>query len=1433
MAGPNGLPSGPDRYDQDHVEYSSGVDLPPTHVMTHNGRINPSNDASSCPDSTSNRSKKFADLGLSIGAGITDHILPDEWSPIVSANDLPSDLREESRVLGQLSGRSSTLDLTFRRPAGSNKKRLLNEMVDPSSLQSPLKRSRRDLPGLSVEVDAPASPQALSSPWPWDSNSTRMILDSSNIEDSPAQSLAADIATTLDGRPNLADGVTAVRLPKGMMPINNQSSCYFGNFRTLEGNSLNITPNRALQDMGIVELLDKDSRPCFVVDLSPPASKESGVSIIYANESLRSYPMIRSLVSAFDSNHVADSEMSRFKNWILEGEDGSVSSGEHRRHGYAGVIWSYVTLRNRFRVISGSHSPLPTASTLGPSSPDAMTKGLSAVSSITSESMSEPGDIPVGLFSGSEGVTDRCHDPEEPTSSKDLKVSGIPPQLSSKLSFDWTRVALTDDVSEHIRFARSIDWASTPLGPIESWPLNLRVMANLIMASPHPAAIYWGPENAIIYNEAYIEIAGQKHPRLMGRPCVHAWTSTWDQLDPVFREARESGQAIMKYDDHIFVDRQGFIEEVYFTWSMVPVLDDEGEVVGVYNPAFENTRRRIGERRMLTLRRISERIGTATEVEGFWTQVLKGLESNGYDIPFALIYSAKDASSSDSSARDPGDRDSSQLTLEGSLGFPSDHPAAAKQIDLNTSDIGFAPYLRKALDAEEWPIMLSAEEGSLPSSLLDGIEPRGFEDPCHKAIILRLRASPSESDAVAAFVVLGLNPRRPYDDDFQLFINLLARQLETSIASLTLLEEEVRRGRTAAMIAAQDKQKLSKQLIQRTQEAVESEYRFTRMAEFAPVGMFIADPAGFINYCNDMWWEISRHPRTGNGVNTWMDSVMEEDRLAVQEVWTKLTEEKVAVTHEFRFSHTRQNADQLMETWVLMSAYPEKDEEGHVKSIFGCLTDISTQKWAEYSQKQRREEAVELKRQQENFIDITSHEMRNPLSAILQCADEVYSNIGDFRAGRGEYRDLKSLLDCCADAANTISFCASHQKRIVDDILTLSKLDSQLLMVTPVSVQPVAVVEKVLKMFETELASRDILLEFRVEQSYCDHGIDWVRIDPSRLRQVVINLMTNAIKFTQNREQRVIVVSVSASKQVGENGSDVTYFPSQREHADITKDEEWGQGEEVNLHFSVQDTGPGLTEDEIKVLFQRFSQASPRTHVQYGGSGLGLFISRMLTELQGGQVGVMSKKGMGSTFTFYIKSRKTGDPGDNGREIGEHMQTVAAPASHPPQVQNRPELPEVSHRTIDVLIVEDNIVNQKVLQRQLRSSRCDTFVANHGGEALEKIKNSRFWKGRERDGGNISVILMDLEMPVMDGITCTRRIRELQREGTITGHIPIIAVTAYARPQQIESAKSAGVDDVISKPFRLLELVPKIRELAERYGTLPPRNRDDNLAGDA
>ncbi|KAJ8129547.1 hypothetical protein O1611_g4085 [Lasiodiplodia mahajangana] len=1261
--------------------------------------------------------------------------------------------------------------------------------------------------------------------------------------------------------------VTTLKLARGTINAASpaRSSSTPGSWSSIDAATLNRSPDtqssipglQALQSVGILELLEHDDRPTFIIDsLNPVNSTPTGpFSILYANPALHESDVIRRLVYGdFQDSQDGKTEFLNFRTWVKSGGNTTERLGTFLPlYHYGGVNWTCSTLRNRFRFVSANASAASIAHT-SPEPPlereasfESRSRGLTPIAQPQT-----PSDVIIhdrDYFGDVGDVGDMGADVQiQPGIESDIGEpmvihephDFIPEALVSlpQPSFDWTRIPLTPDLPEHIRFARTRDWASTPLGPIEEWSPELRTISNLLMGSPHPAALYWGRGLTVLYNEAYVAMAGRKHPSLMGSSYKDAWAEIWEDIQPTFESAWESGQATMKNDDRFIVRRDGFNEEAFFSWSIIPLVGEDGTVVGLYNPAFENTRRKMAERMMLTLREVGEKTALARDIRSFWRQVNKGLEYNEADVPFNLVYSVVEDQESDICSMHSGSWiNPPHLTLEASLGVPPDHPCLVTSLDLKTSNEGFAPYMRESMSNHGRPVTLSAERGTLPEGLMDGFDWRGGGEPCRSIVIFPVHPT-TGSESVVGFIVMGVNPRRPYDEDYQLFINLLSRQLATSLASVVLFEEEIRRGQRAAQMALRDRQELTEQLHIRTREVEESELKFTRMAEFAPVGMFIADHQGHITYSNDMWWDISRHNRS-ESVNNWMQSVKDEDRPALEAVWKRLVLEKIAITHEFRFKCSRHEGGIIIDTWVLMSAYPEKDSEGGIKSIFGCITNISQQKLAEQIQMQRREEAVELKRQQENFIDITSHEMRNPLSAILQCADEIAGALTALSLQKDGPEKMKSLefaLAGCLEAANTISLCASHQKRIVDDVLTLSKLDSQLLLVTPVDVQPLAAVQRVLKMFEGELSANGIEMKFQVKNRYIDMGIDWVKLDPSRLLQVLINLMTNAIKFTQSHPKRSIVVTLDASTDISEiTQSGVTYFQSDRsDQDDLTDQPDWGNGAKINLHFSVQDTGRGLDEHERKLLFQRFSQATPRTHVQYGGSGLGLFISRLLTELQGGQIGVNSQKGVGSTFSFYIKSRKTEIPPSENKAISSAPPLTRAPGSSttietrrpkasPKDMVTRsakspapePRFSEDGRRLFDVLIVEDNLVNQKVLQRSLRNVGNNTKVANHGGEALEVLKESRYWQGNESSGDDISIILMDLEMPVMDGMTCARKIRELERDGTIVSHIPIIAVTAYARPEQIENAKAAGVDDVISKPFRIPELIPRIEQLVE------------------
>lgn len=575
-------------------------------------------------------------------------------------------------------------------------------------------------------------------------------------------------------------------------------------------------------------------------------------------------------------------------------------------------------------------------------------------------------------------------------------------------------------------------------------------------------------------------------------------------------------------------------------------------------------------------------------------------------------------------------------------------------------------------------------------------------------------------------------------------------------------------------------------LLIRTQEAKASEEKFTKFAQRAPVGISIVSPDGHVVFANDTWHELLRVSQEDTEeAYPWIPHIVEGDVQIAQINFAKVVHQQVHTSWEIRLKHPWKAPGDLdhdtngASMWILVSAFPELSSDGSVKAVMTCLTDISHLKWAENLQKQRTEEALESKRQQENFIDMTSHEVRNPVSAIIQCADSIVSSLNDLSTAPNQ-KARESLVENGIDSAQIIISCAQHQKRIVDDILTLSKLDSKLLSITPVNAQPIKIVQDALRMFEAEAQRAGVDLKFDLDKSLEEMNVKWLYLDPSRLLQVLINLLTNAIKFTQKGDTRKISVRMrctlerpSKSESTAEG---IDYIP-RGPREDLTLRPDWGSEETLFLHFSVQDSGRGMNESEKKLLFKRFSQTSPRTHIQYGGSGLGLFISRELTELQGGEIGVASEPGVGSTFAFYIKARKSNPPAGE-EDTAATSRGISSPS--------------VSGTGLSVLVVEDNLINAKVLSQQLKQAGYTVHVANHGGEALDFLKKTKYWKGTE-DAESLDVVLMDIEMPIMDGLTCAKKIRELQHEGTIVNHVPIIAVSANARSEQILTAKNAGM----------------------------------------
>jgi PAS domain-containing protein len=231
----------------------------------------------------------------------------------------------------------------------------------------------------------------------------------------------------------------------------------------------------------------------------------------------------------------------------------------------------------------------------------------------------------------------------------------------------------------------------------------------------------------------------------------------------------------------------------------------------------------------------------------------KVLSSNDKDIPFALLYSSEDTSSDTASSATRFSGDNQEYTLRGSFGLPEDSPARPTRLDLN-KDLGFTPYFRQALTARR-PIVVSLEEGSAAAELVRGVQWQGFGDPCRAAAICPLNPT-STRDNILGFVVFGLNPRRPYNDDYHQFILVASRLLSTSLTSILLHEEDIsRRERTNANAEAL-RSELKQQLLETQKEVERSALKFQHFAERADIGIFILDTNGIYSYRNKAWFDI-------------------------------------------------------------------------------------------------------------------------------------------------------------------------------------------------------------------------------------------------------------------------------------------------------------------------------------------------------------------------------------------------------------------------------------------------------------------------------------------------------------------------------------------------------------------------------------------------
>ena len=433
------------------------------------------------------------------------------------------------------------------------------------------------------------------------------------------------------------------------------------------------------------------------------------------------------------------------------------------------------------------------------------------------------------------------------------------------------------------------------------------------------------------------------------------------------------------------------------------------------------------------------------------------------------------------------------------------------------------------------------------------------------------------------------------------------------------------------------------------------------------------------------------------------------------------------------------------------------DEIADLDHAFRRMTNILTERdreLARYNEMRReRDHALANSDQKSTYLATTSHEIRTPMNGIIGMTELLLeTNLDETQ------REFAETID---DTANTLL-------HLIDGVLNISKIEAGKIELEEIDFSPARKAERVLRLLAPGARKKNV----RLDLSVASNVPALLRGDPFRIRQIMLNLVGNAIKFTHAGSIKIDL----AARDLASGA--------------------------IELRLSVKDTGIGISAENLANLFQSFTQANSSTTRQYGGSGLGLVIARHLGRLMGGDITVESQPAVGTTATFTGVFQKA-----HGTDISvisdsavEHSPLSLRQAAHRSRSGAKPR----------VLLAEDNAVNRLVISKRLASLGYVATTVDNGEEALEVLRTATF-----------DVILMDCDMPEMDGYATTRAIRSLEKSRG--KHTPIVALTASVAAEDRRLCLDAGMDDFLTKPVTRETLGTAIERCLSLHTVKPPK----------
>ncbi|MEO8794523.1 MAG: PAS domain S-box protein [Daejeonella sp.] len=412
--------------------------------------------------------------------------------------------------------------------------------------------------------------------------------------------------------------------------------------------------------------------------------------------------------------------------------------------------------------------------------------------------------------------------------------------------------------------------------------------------------------------------------------------------------------------------------------------------------------------------------------------------------------------------------------------------------------------------------------------------------------------------------------------------------------------------------------------------------------------------------------------------------------------------------------------------WLSISNTPTFNEDGTIDRQVEIINDISERKQAEGELIKTREEALQLSRAKEAFLSVMSHEIRTPLNAVIGITHILMDD---------------NPTEAQADNLKILGFSAQNLLSLINDILDFTKIETGNMVLEKTNVNLKDLVSQTLNSLQFKTAEKGVILKSEI-----DHRIaSYVKGDNTRLYQILINLIGNAVKFTEVGEIKLKLDLVKETKEI------------------------------ASVRFEISDTGIGIPDDKIEYIFESYTQASEDTARKYGGTGLGLAITKRLIELHNSTIFVSSEINKGTTFSFTIDFERA-----NETTLSKSQAFKSA------------------NLNSSILVVDDNEMNRILAGKVLGKWGVKVDFAENGEEALNKVQILPY-----------DMVLMDLNMPVMNGLDATRAIRKLN--GDYFRSLPIIALTASILSKEMDKIYECGMNDYVMKPFVPAELYNKIQ----------------------